>query len=75
MIITKDNKFAVLVDETQFAEFKVKLKQHKDLTYVFLITDSEEAFQEMSTQLEFPHIIQLYRDYLENFTINKGEIL
>jgi len=27
----------------------------------------------MSGQLKVPNVIQLYRDYLENFVINKGE--
>ena len=34
---------------------------------------SEEAFQEMAAQLNAPQIIQLYRDYLENFMINRGD--
>jgi hypothetical protein len=37
------------------------------------VTDSEEAFQEMAGQLKVQNVIQLYRDYLENFVINKGE--
>jgi hypothetical protein len=71
-----------------------------DLTHVFLVTDSDEAFQEMAQQItagkscrrsriskhgdekaiqtmerqiNIPQVIQLYRDYLENFVINKGE--
>jgi adenine-specific DNA-methyltransferase len=44
-----------------------------DITHVFLVTDSEEAFQEMAAQLNTPQVIQLYRDYLENFMINKGD--
>ncbi|WP_218068287.1 site-specific DNA-methyltransferase [Candidatus Thiosymbion oneisti] len=72
MLIPERNPFAVLVDETRFADFAAELEGREDLTHVFLVTDSEEAFQEMAGQLQVPNLIQLYRDYLENFVINKG---
>ena len=72
ILLPEHNPFAVLVDETRFADFVDKLAARSDLTHVFLVTDSEEAFQEMSGQLKVPNVIQLYRDYLENFVINKG---
>ena len=72
MLFPEKNTFAVLVDETDFGKFREQL-EGKKLSHVFLVTDSEEAFQEMSSQLSVPHIIQLYRDYLENFVINKRE--
>jgi len=71
MLLPENNHFAILVDETSFAEFKGAVDSREDLTHTFLITDSEEAFQEMAAQLQVPHVIQLYRDYLENFMINK----
>ncbi|MGC9396855.1 MAG: site-specific DNA-methyltransferase, partial [Anaerolineae bacterium] len=72
MLVPAHNPFAVLVDETRFAEFKAAVAMRDDLTHVFLITDSQDAYQEMAAQLDAPHIIQLYRDYLENFAINRG---
>jgi adenine-specific DNA-methyltransferase len=74
MLLPEKNSFAVLVDETRFADFQAALAARDDLTHIFLITDSEEAFQEMATQLTAPHVIQLYRDYLENFVINRGDV-
>jgi adenine-specific DNA-methyltransferase len=74
MLLPAKNPFAVLVDETCFADFQAALATRDDLTHVFLITDSEEAFQEMAVQLTAPHVIQLYRDYLENFAINRGDV-
>lgn len=74
MLLPAKNPFAVLEDETRFADFQAEVAVRDDLTHVFLITDSEEAFQEMAAQLTAPHVIQLYRDYLENFAINRGEI-
>lgn len=73
VLLPEQNPFAVLVDETRFADFKIALAAREDITHIFLITDSQEAFQEMAAQLTAPNVIQLYRDYLENFTINRGE--
>ena len=73
MVIPEHNPFAVLVDETRFADFAAELESRGDLTHVFLVTDSEEAFQEMAGQLKVPSVIQLYRDFLENFAINKEQ--
>jgi adenine-specific DNA-methyltransferase len=73
MVVPKKNPFAVLVDETYFADFLVALESKDIVTHVYLVTDSEEAFQEMASQINAPHVIQLYRDYIENFVINKGE--
>ena len=71
MMIPVHNHFAVLVDEARFADFAAELEGRDKLTHAFLVTDSEEAFQEMASQLKVQNVIQLYRDYLENFVINK----
>lgn len=55
------------VDETRFADV---LTGRDDVTHAFLGTYSEEAFQEMAGQLTVANVLQLYRDYLENFVIN-----
>ena len=73
ILLPEQNPFAVLVNENRFADFQAEVEKRKDLTHIFLVTDSEEAFQEMAAQLTSPNIIQLYRDYLENFAINRGE--
>lgn len=73
MVIPAQSPFAVLVDETRFADFAEELEGRDDLTHAFLVTDSEDAFQEMAGRLTVPTIIQLYRDYLENFVINKND--
>ena len=74
MVIPKNNPFAVLVEESRFADFAAELEGRDDLTHAYLVTDSEEAFQEMAGQLKVPNVIQLYQDYLENFVINKGDV-
>ncbi len=63
--------YAVLVDEAHFTEFREKIRSRNDMTHVFLVTDSEDAFQEMAAY--FPtsvRVVMLFSDYLDNFKIN-----
>jgi adenine-specific DNA-methyltransferase len=70
--------FAVLLKESQVAGFLRELVGRTDLTHVFIVTDSEEAFRTLSEEvlaavLPFNaevETFQLYRDYLSNFAIN-----
>ena len=73
-LVPDKNPFAVLVDEAAYRDFVNALQNRDDITHVFLITDSEDAFHDMASGISAPSCIQLYRDYLENFMINKGEI-
>ena len=43
--------FCVLLKEDHFKDFAAKLAERPDITHVFLVTDSVEAFYEMSSQL------------------------
>ena len=69
--IPENSNFAILLDETYFSVFKRYLLQQNLIEYVYLVTDSIEAYVEMNSQLKLPNVIQLYKDYLENFMINK----
>jgi adenine-specific DNA-methyltransferase len=63
--------FCVLLNEVQFADFALKLAERKDITHVFLVTDSVEAFHEMAAKVgKGRKCIQLYKSYLDNFKIN-----
>lgn len=69
--ISKSSSFAVLMKESLFFEFKAEITNHKDLTHVFIVTDSEEAYRDMCLQLPSKFKTKmLYRSYLENFRIN-----
>lgn len=74
MMVLPENKMAILVDETAYADFKEKVNEiNKDemiISTVFLVTDSDEGFSEMATELIARDTFQLYRDYLDNFRIN-----
>ncbi|TCV82690.1 site-specific DNA-methyltransferase [Sulfurirhabdus autotrophica] len=72
-ILPTGNPFAVLLEETQFADFEQALAQRSDITHVFLVTDSADAFYAMKAELPHAHVVQLYKNYLDNFRINTGE--
>ncbi|NJN99415.1 MAG: hypothetical protein HC875_37615 [Anaerolineales bacterium] len=69
-LIPAANPLAVLLDETQFRPFKAEVDARPDLSHIFLVTDSEDAFFDMKSELNAPHIIMLYKNYLQNFKIN-----
>ncbi|WP_375104412.1 site-specific DNA-methyltransferase [Paenibacillus sp. RS8] len=73
-LFPKDCPFAVLINETAFPQFRKEIGLHQDLSYVFLVTDSNEAFLAMQEEINSPNVIQLYRNYLDNFRINTGEV-
>jgi adenine-specific DNA-methyltransferase len=72
------NPFAVLLDEGSLKALLAALAGRSGLRCVFIVTDSGDAFKEMAaevTEALGPNspgltMVQLYRDYLENFLIN-----
>jgi adenine-specific DNA-methyltransferase len=69
--IPKNSPFAVLIDEHAFNQFKQAIAKRNDLTHIFLVTDSMEAYRSMLAQL--PDMLKtkmLYKSYLDNFRIN-----
>ncbi len=68
MLVLPENGFAVLLEETQYAAFKESLEQ-TEIEQVFFVTNSEMAFREMSAGVGHRKTWQLYKDYVENFTI------
>lgn len=70
MLILPENKFAVLLQESAFAEFEQKMKDFPLIQTVFLVTDYEPAYVSMSKRMNVQTTYQLYRDYLDNFRIN-----
>lgn len=63
--------FAVLLKERHFSEFRAALIERPDITHVFLVTDSPEAFREMSADIGGDReTFMLYKNYLDNFRLN-----
>ena len=70
--LPKNSPYAVLLQEQHFADFKRELAARPDVELVFLVTDSEEAFRDMSAALPGkPRTKMLYKSYLDNFRINQ----
>jgi adenine-specific DNA-methyltransferase len=63
------NAFAVLLDEDRYGEFAGKLAETENIRVVYFVTNSEEAFREMSDGIGTERTYQLYRDYIDNFVI------
>lgn len=70
MLLLPENRMAVLVDELFYADFLKEMDNCKDIDTVFIITDSESSFKDKASRLHVKCTYQLYRDYLENFSIN-----
>ncbi len=63
--------FCILLREDHFKDFAARLAARADITHVFLVTDSVEAFYEMKGQVGGRvRCVQLYKSYLDNFKIN-----
>jgi len=78
LFIPEGGNFAVLLNESRLAELLRQLQGRAGLSHLFLVTDAEESFKAMAGEAlralgpTNPGIqaVQLYRDYLTNFTIN-----
>ena len=69
-MILDENKMAILTEESNYAVFLVQTKDRKDIKTIFLVVDSEIGFREMAAPFKWAKTYQLYKDYLENFSIN-----
>ena len=72
MLVLGENRFAVLADESSFADFEAEVNSRPEIETVYIITDYEAGYSAMAKNLNASHIYQLYRDYLDNFRINTG---
>lgn len=69
MLILPQNSFAVLLDEDCYGKFAEAFLETKNIGTVYFVTNSEEAFREMSDGIGIEKTYQLYRDYIDNFVI------
>ena len=69
-MILDENKMAILTEESNYAVFLEQMKDRKDIKTIFLVVDSEIGFREMAAPFKWAKTYQLYKDYLENFSIN-----
>ena len=79
LFIPAGNNFAVLLNESRLAELLKQLQGRTGLSHLFLVTDADESFKAMASEVLSAlgrsnpgmQAVQLYRDYLANFTINR----
>ena len=74
MLIPESSNFAVLIDERYFGAFLAEIEARPDIEYVYLVTNSEDAYREMGARIRTRNVTQLYRDYIDNFVINSRRI-
>ena len=67
--ILPNNKFAVLLEEDRYGKFVEALHEADGISTIYFVTNSEEAFREMSDGVGIERTYQLYRDYIDNFVI------
>lgn len=75
------SNFVVLLDETRMGRLLKSLEGRIGLSQVFIVTDADESFKTMAQDVREVAgkanpglaVVQLYRDYLLNFMINKNQ--
>ena len=75
------NDFVVLLDETRMGRLLKALEGRTGLSQVFIVSDADESFKTMAQDVREVagkanpglQVVQLYRDYLLNFMINKNQ--
>jgi len=68
MLILPQNNFAILLEESSYATFVEQLPA-EGIDTIYFVTNSEDAFHDMSLGVKAANKYQLYRDYVDNFVI------
>lgn len=72
-LLPDGSPFVVLMHETRFKEFVRHVDSRSDLTHVFIVTNSQDTIYKLRHEWPELRVVQLYKDYLENFRINLSE--
>lgn len=70
ILLLEDNSMAILTDEEVYVDFRKLMARREDIKNIFIVTNSEDAFMSMAKPFSWAQCYQLYKDYLENFSIN-----
>ena len=70
-MVLPENRMAILNDNSSFAKFAEEVGERLEIETVYLVTDSDADYRSMSKELDVKQSYQLYRDYLDNFRINR----
>jgi adenine-specific DNA-methyltransferase len=72
-LLPKGCPFAVLMQETRFKDFLRHVNSRTDLTHIFIVTNSVETVHKLRQEWPEREVVQLYKDYLDNFRLNLSE--
>lgn len=71
MLVPADGRFAILADEGAFRDYREVLRERSDIEWLFIASDSEDGFQQLSadlpTNVPLRRRVHLHRDYLSHF--------
>ncbi len=70
-MVLPENHMAILNDNSCYAKFAEEVGDAPQIETVYLVTDSDADYRSMSRGLNVKQTYQLYRDYLDNFRINR----
>lgn len=81
LLVPEGSNFVVLLDEARMGRLLKALDGRTGLSQVFIVTDADESFKTMAQDVREVagkanpglQVVQLYRDYLLNFMINKNQ--
>lgn len=71
MLVLPENRFAVLLEERAFGDFRARVAGSPEVETVYLVTDYGQSYKAMAAAFKGRRTVQLYRDYLDNFRINR----
>jgi adenine-specific DNA-methyltransferase len=61
------------MQETRFKDFLRHVNSRTDLTHIFIVTNSVETVHKLRQEWPEREVVQLYKDYLDNFRLNLSE--
>lgn len=70
-IIPENSTYAILLKEQYFSEFANKVRARKNISHVFIFTNSEDAYFDMKAELRIQNVSMLYKNYLKNFELKR----
>lgn len=81
LLAPEGSNFVVLLDESRLCRLLKTLDGRTGVSHAFIVTDADEAFKTVAQEVRELaakanpglQVVQLYRDYLLNFMINKNQ--
>ena len=69
-LVFAENEMSILTNEDAYGEYRAIIENRRDIKTIFIIAKSEHAYLEMAQPFTWATTYHLYKDYLDNFSIN-----